>query len=180
MPSGDCSVVTALLPEGAPETPALGTTRVDFARLISRLDANAGVFRFLLTGVDDEQARWKPTPDKWSLLEVTCHLADEERDDFRKRLDLTLHQPEAAWPPIDPPAWAVERKYNSRDLATSMADFLSERERSIAWLRQLGAVNLNVAVEHPKLGRITAGDLFGSWVAHDLIHIRQLNRLHYE
>jgi hypothetical protein len=40
--------------------------------------------------------------------------------------------------------------------------------------------NLQAAVEHPKLGRLTAGDLFSSWVAHDLIHIRQANRLHYE
>jgi hypothetical protein len=153
---------------------------VDIARLISRLDANAGIFRLLLTGVNDEQARWKPTPDRWSLLEVTCHLADEERDDFRKRLDLTLHRPEAAWPPIDPPAWAMERGYNSRDLASSLADFLSERERSVVWLRLLEPFNLQAAVEHPKLGRLTAGDLFSSWVAHDLIHIRQCNRLHYE
>jgi hypothetical protein len=153
---------------------------VNTRNLIERLSANAGVFDSLLAGVSDTQARWRPAPDKWSLLEVTCHLADEERDDFRKRLDLTLHDPGAAWPPIDPPAWVIERQYNSRDLDSALADFLQERQRSVGWLESLGAVDLSVAVDHPRLGNMAAGDLASAWAAHDLIHIRQMTRLHYE
>ena len=41
----------------------------------------------VLAGVDAEQARWKPDADSWSILEVVCHLVDEEREDFRTRLD---------------------------------------------------------------------------------------------
>jgi hypothetical protein len=148
--------------------------------LIDRLKANVQVFQSLLANVTDEQGRWKPASDKWSLLEVTCHLADEERDDFRRRLDLTLHHPGEPWPAIDPPRWAIERMYKERDLAGSLDDFVQERLRSVAWLTGLDTVNLEASAVHPQLGRMTAGMLFTSWLAHDLIHVRQMTRLHYE
>jgi hypothetical protein len=148
--------------------------------IVIRLAANAEVFRDQLAGVPPEQAQWKPSPDKWSLLEVINHLADEEREDFRKRLDLTINSPEQPWPPIDPPRWVVERDYNSRELVASMEDFSSERLRSIQWLSSLSNVNWAAEHVHPQFGIFKAGDLMGSWMAHDLIHIRQINRLHYQ
>jgi DinB superfamily len=146
---------------------------------IERLALQATVIQALVTGVADEQARWKPTPEEWSVLEVVNHLYDEERDDFRMRFDLTLHQPEADWPPIDPPQWAIDRQYNARDFAQSVGNFLAERERSLAWLRDLGVVDLHSAHHHAQFGSMEAGVLLASWVAHDLLHIRQINEVHY-
>ena len=80
--------------------------------IIERMRANADVFDALTRGVSEEQARWKPASDQWSILEVVNHLADEEVEDFRHRLDLTLHRPGEPWPPIDPEVWARERQYN--------------------------------------------------------------------
>ena len=60
---------------------------------IARLAANVRVFEGLAGGVGAEQARWKPAPERWSILEVLNHLYDEEREDFRQRLDFTLHRP---------------------------------------------------------------------------------------
>ncbi len=145
----------------------------------ARLAANAQVFQHLLSGVAEPQARWKPAPEKWSLLEVINHLADEERLDFRARLDLTLNRPGERWPPIDPVGWVGERGYNRRELGESLADFLTERARSVEWLHGLAGRSLNAEYDHPR-GKITALELLGSWLAHDLIHIRQLTRLHYE
>ena len=146
---------------------------------IERLSANAGVFEGLLRGVMDEQARWRPAPEKWSMLEVVNHLDDEERDDFRFRLDSVLHHPERPWPPIDPPGWAVARKYNERDLAESLARFLGERRKSIEWLNSLREPRFENKYQHPQ-GVISAGDLLASWVAHDYLHVRQLARLHWQ
>jgi hypothetical protein len=116
----------------------------------------------------------RPAPEKWSMVEVLCHLADEEREDFRLRFDLTLHRPDEPWPTIDPQAWVAERAYGSRGLADALADFLAERERSIAWLRSLGRPDLSIARQHPRVGPIHAGDLLLSWLNHDLLHVRQL------
>lgn len=144
-----------------------------------RLASNAVVFRHLLAPVGEHQARWKPAPGKWSLLEVICHLADEERDDFRHRLDLTLHHPGESWPPIDPEGWARDRAYNARDPQESLEDFLRERKRSVKWLEGLDSFDPDAHSMHPRLGRITGGMLLHSWLAHDLLHIQQTTRLHY-
>lgn len=146
---------------------------------IDRLSGNVSVFENLVRGVADEQARWKPSPDKWSILEVVNHLYDEERDDFRSRLDSVLHDPKKPWPPIDPPGWAKDRKYNERELNESLERFLGERRRSVEWLKELKEPRLENSYEHP-LRVIRAGDLLASWVAHDFLHVRQLARLHWE
>ena len=67
------------------------------------------MFAGLVSGLSLEQARWKPSLDKWSILEVVNHLYDEEREDFRQRLSLVLADPMQPWPPIDPRTWVTSR-----------------------------------------------------------------------
>jgi hypothetical protein len=155
-------------------------TALDAHAVADRLAANAGVFAALLGGVGDAQLRWKPEPAKWSRLEVLGHLADEEVDDFRARLDLTLHHAGEAWPAIDPEGWAVQGRYNEQDPAATLERFLGERRRSAAWLRGLSAPDLERSYQHPRAGTIRAGDLLASWLDHDWIHVRQLTRLHHQ
>ena len=76
--------------------------------------------RALAEGISDEQARWRPDPDSWSILEVVNHLFDEEQEDFRVPLDLALHRPADPRPRINPGAWVTERGYNERDLGESL------------------------------------------------------------
>ena len=108
---------------------------MDIALVISRFPENARAIEALARGVSPEQARWKPSPETWSILEVINHLYDEEREDFRARLDVLLHRPAEPFAAIDPQGWPVSRRYNERDLEESLAGFLAERERSIEWLR---------------------------------------------
>jgi len=134
------------------------------------------IVRQLVAGVSEAEARFKPTPETWSILEVVCHLYDEEREDFRPRLDIALHRPAEKWPTIDPAGWVTTRKYNDRDLAQALDGLLTERENSLTWLHGLSAPNWDA--EHPApFGPIKAGDLLASWVAHDNLHTRQLVEL---
>src|SRR6266550_5924742 len=110
---------------------------MDLNYVIERLAANAGIFEGLTKAINTELALWKPAPDKWSILEVVNHLFDEERQDFRQRLDLVLKTPEQTWPAIDPQNWVTSRRYNERDLDTSLKNFFDEREKSLSWLSQL-------------------------------------------
>ena len=146
--------------------------------IIERLRANADVFDALTRGVSEEQARWKPSEDEWSVLEVVNHLADEEVEDFRHRIDLTLHRPGEPWPPIDPGAWSRDRQYNTRELGESVERLLARRARSLRWLEALDQPDWSLVYDHPTAGPLPAGDVLTSWVAHDFIHARQLNRLH--
>ena len=146
---------------------------------IIRFSHNATVITNLVQDVSLAQARWKPLPDDWSILEVINHLYDEEREDFRQRVDLLLFQPEMAWPPIDPNGWVTTRHYNERELSTSLANFLQERQKSLEWLRGLLEPDWESGCIAPWGGKMRAGDMLAAWLAHDFLHIRQLNELHY-
>jgi hypothetical protein len=152
--------------------------QLTIAEAASRLAASAETVRTLVDAAAAAQAAWRPAPGQWSILDVVNHLADEEAEDFRTRLDLLVTRPGEAWPPIDPEGWVVSRGYAARDLAESLARFGDERSRSLTWLRTLAVPDWNRAGDHPVAGPITAGSLLASWVVHDLLHVRQLARLH--
>lgn len=144
---------------------------------VEEMRANAAAIGRLVEGVPLGQARWRPSAGEWSILEVINHLLDEEKLDFRLRLGLLLADPEQDWPPNDPNGWVTEKSYNARELKPSVTLFLQEREASIEWLKSLGDVDWTIGKKTPWGGMLTAGDLFGSWVTHDYLHIRQLNQL---
>ena len=152
---------------------------MNLAFFIDRFSKNREVFAGLVRGVSLEQARWKPLPDKWSILEVVNHLYDEEREDFRPRIELVLAESTQAWPPIDPQKWVTSRGYNDREVEISVNNFLSEREKSLSWLQGLSKPNWQNSNTGPN-GTLTAGDLLASWLAHDFLHMRQLARLHWQ
>ena len=52
---------------------------------LEQIENNKRVFLELLQDVDPEFIKWRPKKDKWCLLEILCHLYDEEREDFRFR-----------------------------------------------------------------------------------------------
>jgi hypothetical protein len=151
---------------------------MEYEQLLKQLEDNARIISNLTHGISDERACWRPDPDSWSVLEVINHLYDEEYDDFRERLDYILHYPERPWQRIDVQGRVTEREYNMRDLEESLQNFWKAREESVAWLRELSTPDWN-AISKAPFGQITAGDIFVSWVAHDLLHIRQLVELHW-
>lgn len=142
-----------------------------FAR---RLVASADALTALVEDVADDEARWRSAPAKWSINEIFGHLVDEERYDFRQRLQLLLEDPARPWPPIDPEGWVREKNFNDRALADLSAEFLSERQRSVTWLETLQSASWTHAYRHPTAGMLTAAVLLHAWAAHDLLHIRQI------
>lgn len=144
-----------------------------------RLGRGATLVIALFEALPEALLRWKPAPERWSLLEIVNHLADEEVLDFRTRVERTLRDPAEAWPAISPQDWVTQRNYNARDPVESLERFMRERQQSIDWLRTLRAANWNHAHVHPKFGAMSARFLLGNWIAHDLLHARQMLRLHH-
>ena len=132
-----------------------------------------------LCQVSELQARWKPSPTEWSILEVICHMYDEEREDFRVRLANLLSNPDEEWPAINPEGWVIERDYASQNHVERLGQFLQERQTSIKWLTTLVEPKWGNKKVHPELGAMTAEDMLFAWLTHDVRHIQQLGRLHY-
>jgi hypothetical protein len=149
---------------------------MDFHLLYLELVDSTNSIRSLLSGITQEDARFKPDNKSWSILETLCHLYDEEREDFRARLDATLHRPNDPWKSIDPEGWVATRKYNEQDFDAVKERFLAERSRSLDWLRGREDSKWNT-IHEANFGIISAGDLLASWIAHDNLAIRQLVEL---
>jgi hypothetical protein len=152
---------------------------IDMEVIIRQLTSNAQAVHHLIESISAEKAQWKPDPETWSLQEVIEHLYNEERIDFRKHLKEMFSEPPQPW-----------GKYNSADYVTvkscrqALEGFLTEREASIAWLKGLRSPDWDVATQasfgpEAEVLVLRAGDVLTSWVAHDFLHLRQVNELLY-
>ena len=147
-----------------------------FETLYQELQNSTEMVRSLLSGVTADEARRKPDETSWSILEVLCHLHDEEREDFREHLDFILHRQNDEYHVIDPQSWVKERHYNEQDLQSMREKFFSERLKSLEWLKGLSNADWDITYTS-QYGSVTAGEMFACWVAHDNLHIRQLVEL---
>ncbi len=153
---------------------------MNYVAIAIELQRNRGVFLNLLSGLHPEEYQWKHKPEDWNILEILCHLYDEERDDFRKRLRHVMDFPDIDMDPIDPTAWVLEKDYSGQDFNRMLAAFLNERDLSVNWLGTLKSPRWNNVHHHPKLGPVTAKMFFVNWLAHDYLHIRQILRRKHE
>ena len=149
---------------------------MDEVYLKRQLALNRDRVAALARGISEELTCWKPNEESWSILEVICHLADEEEFDFPVRLQMILEKSEKDWPEFDPEGWVTERNYNEANLFETLNRYVDLRNVALAWLDSLENPDWDIVYEAP-FGEITAGDMFVSWVAHDLLHLRQLVEL---
>lgn len=149
---------------------------MEFGILYQELQNSTEMIRVLLAGVGPEAARFKSSAESWSILEVVCHLYDEEREDFREHLDFILHRQNEKWHVIDPQGWVTQRNYNELNFVEMQEKFLAERKKSLAWLK--GLKDPDWEKTHTTQYRtISVGEMFACWAAHDNLHIRQLVEL---
>ena len=153
---------------------------MDHKTTITELHNNLDVFRQLLENVTAPDIYWSQGPEKWCLLEIVCHLHDEEIDDFRTRVRCVLEDPAKPPPSFNPLAWVKNRNYRGQNYHDMLTRFLNERKYSIQWLRSLKMPKWENTYQHPKLGPMSAGLFLTNWLAHDFLHIRQITRLKYD
>jgi len=154
-------------------------TNTTIEEIIRQLTGNGETLRALVQTISEEQAQWKPDPETWCMKEVIEHVYNEERIDFRKHLKEMLNDPPQPWG-----EFRHEEYVSVEGCRQALEGFLKEREASIAWLKALGSPDWDIkstAAFGPLSEKITlcAGDVLVSWVAHDFLHIRQMNALLY-
>jgi hypothetical protein len=152
----------------------------DSVYIIKELSKNSEIFKILLIGRSREEYLWKQNTEKWCLLEIICHLLDEEREDFRARTKSVLETPTNTLAVIDPVGWVIQRNYIKKDYEPILNSFLKERARSVHWLNSLITPKWNNEHLHPKLGPMTAMLFLSNWLAHDYLHIRQIIKLKFD
>lgn len=144
---------------------------------LDHMASTPDIFRALLTGVGDEQAYWKPAPERFSIAELLEHLSHIEAHCFRSRVDAMLAADNPEFEPYDQNAYYAEGAYSNRDAEESLAHWEEQREDNLEFLLGLEPKVLLRTGRHTGLGQFTLSNLLNEWALHDLGHVRQLAEL---
>ena len=130
----------------------------------------------LFQGVPDEVLRRKPAPEKWSMLEIACHLRDVEQL-FVERYAKMANGDRPALRMLDQDALAASLKYNEDDPATALREFRALRQETVSLLGALAHQSWQRVGAHPKRGEITIAAHVDSHTGHDTNHLNQVRAL---
>ena len=139
------------------------------------LEATPTVLRGLMCEISEEDARWKPAPDRFSIAEVLSHLSHSEGHCYRARVDRFLAEEMPEFEPDD--AQMYLDVYKNADPEEDFAHFEDQREANIDLLRSLPAAAGNRKALHREAGEITLVHMLHEWALHDIGHIRQVAEL---
>ena len=139
------------------------------------LEAVPAILRGLMSEISDDDARWKPAEDRFSVAEVLSHLSHSEGHCYRSRLDRFLAEDLPEFEPDD--AQMHLEIYKNADPEEDFAHFEEQRETNIELLRGLSADAGSRKAMHREAGEITLAQMLHEWALHDLGHVRQVAEL---
>ncbi len=139
------------------------------------LEATPAVLHGLMSEIAEEDARWKPAEDRFSIAEVLCHLSHSEGHCYRARVDRFLSEQMPEFEPDD--AQMYLDVYRNADPEEDFRRFEDQRQTNIELLRGLPAEAGNRKALHRAAGEITLSQMLHEWALHDLGHVRQIAEL---
>ena len=139
------------------------------------LEATPAILRGLMSEISEEDSRWKPAEDRFSIAEVLSHLAHSEGHCYRPRVDRFLREEMPEFEADD--AQMHLEVYRNADPEEDFAHFEDQREANLGLLRGLPAEAGNRKALHRTAGEITLSQMLHEWALHDLGHIRQIAEL---
>lgn len=133
-----------------------------------------------VSGLPDKILRYKPSPEKWCVLEILAHLADAEIA-FAYRLRQMLADKDPVIAPIDQDAWAKNLGYLESSPAELVALYGLNRHATLQLLRRMKPDDLKKSAFHPELkGPLTVATLVERMAEHGTNHLAQIERLKKE
>ena len=128
-----------------------------------------------MSELSEEDARWKPAEDRFSVAEVLSHLSHSEWHCYRARVDRFLSEEMPEFEPDD--ASMYLELYRNADPEEAFGHFEDQRDTNVHFLRGLPADAGSRKAMHKSAGEITLSQMLHEWALHDLGHIRQVAEL---
>jgi uncharacterized damage-inducible protein DinB len=133
-----------------------------------------------VSGLPDKVLRFKPAPDKWSILEILGHLADMDIL-YAYRMRQMLADEKPVFAAIDQDAWARNLGYMESSPAEMVALYGINRHANLQLLRRLKPGDLDKSAYHPELKRqFTVAEMVERMGIHGANHLDQIERLKKE
>jgi hypothetical protein len=137
---------------------------------LNLLEAMPAILRGLMTEITEEDARWKPAPDRFSIAEVLAHLSHSEDHCYRAPLDRFLSEETPEFEPDD--AQMHLELYKNGDPEDDFGHLEEQRQRNVEMLRGLPADAGSRKARHQAAGEIRLSQMLHEWALHDPGHIR--------
>jgi hypothetical protein len=130
-----------------------------------------------VSGLSEKVLRYKPSPEKWCVLEVLGHLADVEIV-YGYRLRQMLADAKPVIAPMDQDAWTRNLNYLNSPPSELVAFYGLARHHNLRLLRSLKVTDLAKSAVHPEMQReFTVGELVQRMGEHGASHLRQIEKL---
>ena len=128
-------------------------------------------------GVNAAALRYKPSPEKWCILQIVAHLADVEIV-LGHRLRQALAEAQPTFAVMDQDAWADNLGYMEASFEDSLEAYRVARKANLRLLRRIAEADLGKGGFHPELKRsLTVAEIIQRLAAHDPNHLGQIERL---
>src|SRR5436190_9480620 len=152
-------------------------TEAEIKNYLDAAEKSPGEIARAVTGLTDSVLRYKPSPDKWCILEILGHLADiEVVYAYRIRQMLADKKPVIA--PMDGDDWARNLGYIETPPAELVALYGLNRHSNLRLLRRLKPADLGKSAFHPELQReVTVAEMIEKMAGHGAGHLQQIERL---
>jgi uncharacterized damage-inducible protein DinB len=122
------------------------------------------------------ELRRPEAPGKWSVLDVICHLADSELI-YGYRLRMIVAEDEPALVGYDQDRWAQRLHHDVAELDLELERLEQLRRFNLRFLRSLDDAEWDRIGSHSERGDESVRVLFQMLAAHDLVHLRQIERI---
>jgi hypothetical protein len=133
--------------------------------------------RELIEDLSHDQLTTKRTPEEFSFAEHVCHLRDIEREGYLVRIGLIQKFDCPSLPDIDGTRLAIERDYNSEDVADAIYRFSLARNESIKLLQESSEEQWYRKGALEGVGETTLLQLVEMMLEHDASHFEEMTSL---
>jgi hypothetical protein len=148
----------------------------EIPELLERFRRGAELVAVAITGAAGPEFDFKPAPDKWSVRQIVCHLADAEAVTvMRLRQVIAENEPTLiAW---DQNAWAANLDYQKRKPSQALEVMRTLRAENYELLKDLPPEAYARAGRHTERGRLTLLDMLRGAAQHAESHAAQIREV---
>jgi DinB superfamily len=132
--------------------------------------------RKALAGLSEGQMAEPEARGKWSVRHVVQHVADSELV-WGYRLRKVLGEDRPPLTGYDQDLWAQRLRYDEANVENALDDFGILRRSNLRLLTGASGDDLKRVGVHAERGEESVGHMIGLYAGHDLLHLRQLDRI---
>ncbi|MBS1717853.1 MAG: DinB family protein [Armatimonadetes bacterium] len=143
--------------------------------LFAGLERSIPTFERIVASVPAEKLNTQTDPDRFTLHEAICHIADWETI-MRGRLEDMVRTSGATLVGMDEGQRAIDQNYGSWNLKDAFAKWKEERAKTVAFLKGLTEEQWDHKGVHTEIGPVTVRQYATAMLGHDMYHLEHVSQ----